>query len=335
MMFRNLALTSLALSTVDAFTTPSTRAPFTVSRTISSTELAAGPKIIKEKMLFDIPGYAPGKGDGELAKRYGHLAGAEIKTVGEAFAQFTKEAGNTISPLYKNYMSDIVGITHLIVVNARFQRDPLWSYGIKKTMDMYLKNYPEPDIKDRLYQAFFKSVDQDVKEIEKEAAVVEEWVKGKKFADVEAALMGEGDSFLAKIVNEKIKPDEFWMYSRYFTFGLIGLMEETEVDDLDKEVSFNIIEDVMKNKLKLPHIQACRDSDTYWKKQEKLMIMETMMKEIEIREKKRMADRLEQKAEAALAAAEELDELRKKEAEAVARAAERAEAGEEMASAQP
>jgi hypothetical protein len=206
--------------------------------------------------------YKPGEANTEFARRFKHLAGQKIKTVGEAFAEFSNELGYTVNPLYKNMVTDIVGTTHLTVVCARFVRDPVWSLGIITALELLLKNYPEEEIGQKVVSSLFKSVGLDEAEVRAEAQSVIDWSAGKSRADVEAALSGEGDSCVATVA-KSIKADEFWMYSRFFGIGMLKIMQQVGVE-MDKDEVYPVMENWMGTQLGRPTVTACVSTNPEW-----------------------------------------------------------------------
>jgi Thylakoid formation protein len=182
--------------------------------------------------------------------------GKDVRTVGEAFTAFTEELGFTVNALYKGMITDIVGSTHLILVNARFQRDPVWSLGMLTALDLLLKNYPEKGMPEKITTALFKSVGLDEKALRADAKMIEEWAQGKTKEEIEAALSAADPSNPLGAVAAKVKADEFWMYSRYFGIGLVKLMEIAGVE-MDKDEVYPVMENWMSTQLGKSHLSAC------------------------------------------------------------------------------
>ena len=179
-----------------------------------------------------------------------------MKTVGEAFAEFTKVFGLSVNALYKSMVTDIVGTTHLIMVNARFKKDAVWSLGILTALDLLLKNYPEPGVGDQIISALFTSMGLDEAEVRAEAKTIQEWANGKSKAEIEAALSGDDPSSPLGKIAAGIKEEEFWMYSRYFGIGMLKIMETVGVE-MDKDEVYPLMETWMSTKLGKSHLTAC------------------------------------------------------------------------------
>ncbi|GMI51127.1 hypothetical protein ScalyP_jg2352 [Parmales sp. scaly parma] len=301
------------ISVTTGFTPSSPPTAFT--RYVStSSSLHSTPNDIASAVANQDLGYVPGGANTDFAKRFGKFAGADIPTVSDSMTAFVADLNQPINALYRNFVSDLVATTHLTVVDARFVPDAIWSLGFVTVMDTLLSNYPERDIAESICESMSNIVvKKSITELRSEAKTVSDWAVGKSTSDVESALRGEGSSPVSPIA-AAAKDNKYWLYSRFFGIGLIAVMDATSTEVTNETIQKWV--EVEMGKGSCP--KASADLDQWNGLRGKLTMMETLMKEIEIREKKKMAERLEDKAKAVMAKQEKFGDAEKAFDEAIA-----------------
>mmetsp|Transcript_17128 Transcript_17128/g.25030 ORF Transcript_17128/g.25030 Transcript_17128/m.25030 type:complete len:356 (-) Transcript_17128:348-1415(-) len=242
---------------------------------------------------------ADGNPDTEFFRRFGHLKGAEVKTVSQTMKAFNDKYRRPIFAQYRNIVTEILQSTHLTVVCAMFTYDNVFAFGLNTMFDKLLGSYPIAAEKEKLFTAIMEALDLQPSVISGSESIMNAYCDGKTEEDVLGSMRGDVQDDMSAVF-KAIREDEFWLYSRPFAIGLFQMMEKVGVELSDEA------NERWGKALGISVIRLGQDLKIYTTAIERIRDAEQMYKEIEIREKKRLAERLERKAQAAAEKAEEV-----------------------------
>jgi len=226
------------------------------------------------------------------------MAVSNVKTIETTVKAFNANYKRPIIPVWRSPLSDMLQVTHLSLVDGRFKWDNLASFGLVAAFDFILAAYPMDEEKAKIRDASIKALDLDLAEVLAEHAAIKTWLEGKT-ADEMIAAIADGSAPISK-------KDDSYMQSRSSNMAVVLMAESggAELSDATAEKWAAAMglrsEKLVKN-----------DMNLYKSNKDKMEQGMQMMKALEIREKKRMADNLEEKAKAAQAAAEKAAEKAK------------------------
>lgn len=220
-----------------------------------------------------------------------------IKTVSESINDFYKAYPSPpVLPMFRTFLIDALTSTHLAVVDSRFKYDQVFALGMKEYYFGIMGNYDKlmggTSETDKIWKAYCSALGFDAAKVSADAEAAASYAKGTAPAeilgDMEGAKGALGESFgsIGK-----------GLYSMPFSVGLFTMMKGAGV-----ELSKANVEEWAKA-LKITASKTTSDLETYKQNQNKLQKAEEMLREIEIREKKKLAQRLEEKAKALAAKA--------------------------------
>lgn len=215
-----------------------------------------------------------------------------VKSVHQALTAFDAAYPRPIISIWRSPLSDMLQVTHLSLVDGRFAYDPLFAYGYMETYDLLLSTYPVMGEKDKLIDATLVALDLDPATIRADAAAVSAYVAGKTEADIFAAAAAGTDAIGAVVTGIKAKGEEL-LHTRAQNAGMLFIMDAVGV----KPDNESLERWCAAMGLRKRNVE--RDSSLRKELKEKITQAMQMIKQMEIREKKVMAEKLEEKAKAA------------------------------------
>jgi len=220
-----------------------------------------------------------------------------VKTVSDSINDFYKAYPSPpVLPMFRAFLIDALTSTHLAVVDSRFKYDSVFALGMKEWYFGIMGNYDKlmggTEEVDKIWKAYCASLGFDAAKVTADAEAAVAYAKGTAPATILGDMEGaKGD------LGESFGSISKGLYSMPFSVGLFTVMKGAGV-----ELSKANVEEWAKA-LKVTAAKTTSDLETYKQNQNKLQKAEEMIREIEIREKKKLAQALEEKAKALAAKA--------------------------------
>jgi len=219
-----------------------------------------------------------------------------VKTVANTIDDFYKAYPKPpVLPMYRPFLVDLITQTHLTAVDARFKYDGVFALGLwhyyTGLMGSYDKMVNSAEA-DKIWEAMISALGMEPAKVKADAEATMKYAEATSPADILQHMEGSSKASEA-MVSEGFANIASSLHSLTFSIGLFRIMELCGV-----EVKKENAEEWAKALKITPTSKVTSDLETYKQNQNKLQKAEEMMREIEIREKKKLAERLEEKAKA-------------------------------------
>eukprot|EP01039_Chlorochromonas_danica_P005234 gene5235-5767_t len=212
------------------------------------------------------------------------------RTVSDVKTDFYAAYRRPILPQYKTFLADLMTVTFIQSVDARYKYDALHAFGICTQYYTIMKGYALSDEIDIIFNEIMKAVGFDPVKLREDAKRILTLIKESTLSDEDFLNQQEGE--LADIFNH-VRKNRFFKYCDGWGIGLGRMLElrGIEVNEKAFDLWAASLKWVFSPRIMQSWTEFCGD-------QLRMQGVEAMQKQLLIREKRRAAERLEKKAAA-------------------------------------